>query len=628
MGVEKYKLESDVYQNLSEACTNKKWTGYLIVCSLIVCLSSFQFGYNIGSVNTITPLVRDYFEQSYFKEKFFDKAKLLQAGELKLEAGKAKFAAGMAKFTEGKDFLESKEKLLLEAEDRRDNYLDTMFSFDPIKIAAAKKFKAEKEKEIEEKYNTTVEIFMTEARKKINAGKVKLADGRQKLDDAAIQIENGTAKIEAGRIKLIAGRKKLDIVGDIMWSFFNVLFVVGGMIGAFTAKHVTDRFGHKHGILFHYVFTVIGALFTVVPFYTGTPKLAGLFVKIGRLFYGVQGGMSCILIPSYLSEISPFGLRGKIGNLHTQSLAFGILVSQVLGFSQLLGTPDLWHLVLGVPLIPALLGGVLLLIVVPDSPAVLIGDREEAKARNVLMKLRGVSNVNGEVQLICKEIADADDGEKIRFMDVIDNRSFRWPVICAVILQVAQQICGVQVVFFYSSILFATAGVPSGYLQYAIILTGLVNFLALLVFMPLVSGMSRKKLLVSTMILMIVDLICLVIFMQLHYLYGGCILPFFSVACILIFLVLFAAGLGPIPCMFLDECFQKDSRSSPTFLCIMANFVTALLVTINFPFLIKLLGGYTFLTAAGFLALTIILVFLKVPETRGRSAKEIQGDFD
>jgi len=80
--------------------------------------------------------------------------------------------------------------------------------------------------------------------------------------------------------------------------------------------------------------------------------------------------------------------------------------------------------------------------------------------------------------------------------------------------------------------------------------------------------------------------------------------------------------------MFLDECFQKDTRSSPTFLCIVANFTTALIVTLNFPFLIKLLGGFTFITSAIFLVLTIFLVLVKVPETKGRTPQEIQDDFN
>ena len=104
-------------------------------------------------------------------------------------------------------------------------------------------------------------------------------------------------------------------------------------------------------------------------------------------------------------------------------------------------------MLLGGSIVPAVIGGILVVVgVVPDSPAVLIESRAEEKARGVLKKLRGLTNVNGEVQLLCKEIADAEEGDKIRFQDLIDNEKIRWPLICALLLQVAQQFCGIQVV--------------------------------------------------------------------------------------------------------------------------------------------------------------------------------------
>ena len=60
------------------------------------------------------------------------------------------------------------------------------------------------------------------------------------------------------------------------------------MIGAFTSKHVADRFGYKGGILFHHLFTFAGTVVTVLPFYTPAPAV---LVKLGRFLYGIQGGM-------------------------------------------------------------------------------------------------------------------------------------------------------------------------------------------------------------------------------------------------------------------------------------------------------------------------------------------------
>jgi hypothetical protein len=135
-------------------------------------------------------------------------------------------------------------------------------------------------------------------------------------------------------------REKLKIKTDqveeynrFLWTLTNVAFVIGGMIGTFTSKYLSDYLGRKKGILVHYVFAIIGAILAFIAPYANSP----LCVIFSRFFYGVQGGMACGLIPTYLNEISPNSLRGSTGVLHQLAITIGILVSQLLGFRQLLG---------------------------------------------------------------------------------------------------------------------------------------------------------------------------------------------------------------------------------------------------------------------------------------------------
>lgn len=58
---------------------------------------------------------------------------------------------------------------------------------------------------------------------------------------------------------------------------------------------------------------------------------------------GLYTGIS----PMYLSEISPANIRGGIGVLHQLAIVSGILISQILGFPDLLGTPENWDVLLG-----------------------------------------------------------------------------------------------------------------------------------------------------------------------------------------------------------------------------------------------------------------------------------------
>ena len=76
---------------------------------------------------------------------------------------------------------------------------------------------------------------------------------------------------------------------DYLWTITTSLFVVGGMFGAFTAKFVLDIFGRKYGIVFHNIFTVIASILVILSFYINS----GVCVMLSRVFFGIQGGMSC-----------------------------------------------------------------------------------------------------------------------------------------------------------------------------------------------------------------------------------------------------------------------------------------------------------------------------------------------
>lgn len=193
----------------------------------------------------------------------------------------------------------------------------------------------------------------------------------KKLDSQAFSLEQTKTQLKESKVKV-------DEFNTLLWTVTTALFVVGGMVGAFTSKYVADYFGRKKGILFHHIFTVAGAVLVFIAPYVNSPEC----VIISRFLYGIQGGMSCGLIPTYLSEISPAQLRGATGVVHQLCLTVGILIAQTLGFRQLLGIASLWHILLALPLVPCFLGCLALLLFFPESPrALLINNKDENAAR-------------------------------------------------------------------------------------------------------------------------------------------------------------------------------------------------------------------------------------------------------
>lgn len=49
----------------------------------------------------------------------------------------------------------------------------------------------------------------------------------------------------------------------------------------------------------------------------------------------------------YISEIAPLNLRGGLGTVNQLAVTTGLLISQILGIDQLLGTEERWPVLLG-----------------------------------------------------------------------------------------------------------------------------------------------------------------------------------------------------------------------------------------------------------------------------------------
>ena len=135
------------------------------------------------------------------------------------------------------------------------------------------------------------------------------------------------------RPKLAEGRIKVKKFTEILWTFTNCLFVIGGMTGTFAAKYLMDWLGRKSGIILHHMVSVIAGSLVIASAMFESP----VCLMLSRFLFGIQGGMSCTLVPTYLAEISPAALRGRTGVIHQLCITIGILVGQVFGLNYILG---------------------------------------------------------------------------------------------------------------------------------------------------------------------------------------------------------------------------------------------------------------------------------------------------
>jgi MFS family permease len=290
-----------------------------------------------------------------------------------------------------------------------------------------------------------------------------------------------------------------------------------------------------------------------------------------------------------------------------------------------MGVASMWHFLLGLPIVAAFLGGFSLMFFFTETPrALIVTNKDEDAAREALIKLRNTHNVQYEIDQINQEQREANaksDSTSISIFDLFIMRELRWPLITSIIIQVCQQFCGINAVFFYSTKIFRTAGVDPSDIQYMVALTGIVNVLMTLVCVPLIDRLGRKPLLVYPMILIVINFILMTVF--LHHQVDIWYYSHLSVGCIMFFICCFAIGLGPIPFIYVAEVFGQNSRSCALAVSMLVNWTANTILTLTFPYLADLLKNDVFIVFTVIVAVAVSVIIKKVPETKGRSVEEI-----
>ncbi len=156
----------------------------------------------------------------------------------------------------------------------------------------------------------------------------------------------------------------------------------------------------------------------------------------------------------YISEIAPLTLRGGLGTINQLAVTVGLLISQILGIENLLGTVDGWPYLLGVAVTPSILQ-LLLLPVCPESPRfLLITKKEEAQARAALRKLRNSDDIEDDIaEMKAEEIAQKTES-KITMWELVRSPTLRLPLAIAIVMQLSQQLSGINAVRDIKCLLF------------------------------------------------------------------------------------------------------------------------------------------------------------------------------
>ncbi|XP_068431399.1 solute carrier family 2, facilitated glucose transporter member 1-like isoform X1 [Clinocottus analis] len=403
-------------------------------------------------------------------------------------------------------------------------------------------------------------------------------------------------------------------VCTIVWSVSVAIFSVGGMVGSFSVGVMANRFGRRRSMFLVNILAVIGGLLMGFSTICSSYEM----VIAGRLVIGLFCGLFTGLTPMYVGEVSPTPLRGAFGTLHQLGVVVGILIAQIFGLEALLGSDKLWPLLLSLTVAPAVVQCILLPFC-PESPRfLLINLQQEEQARKALVRLRGSEDVSKDMQEMKEESVKMAMEKKVTIVELFRSAAYRQPLLIAVMLQLSQQLSGINAVFYYSTGIFESAGVKQPI--YATIGAGVVNTVFTVVSLFLVEKAGRRTLHLVGLGGMAISALLMTISLLLKDIPA---MSYMAIVAVMMFVAMFEMGPGPIPWFIVAELFSQGPRPAAMAVAGCCNWTANFLVGFGFPKLAEWCGPWVFLIFMALLIFFFIFTFLKVPETRGKTFDEI-----
>ncbi|XP_067217179.1 solute carrier family 2, facilitated glucose transporter member 1 isoform X2 [Linepithema humile] len=430
-------------------------------------------------------------------------------------------------------------------------------------------------------------------------------------------IENWISELKMNR----TGEPTSQTEVTMIWSVAVSIFCVGGMIGGSLVGWVADRFGRKGGLLLNNILVVLTVIFE------GSAKAAKSYemIIVGRFLIGINAGLNAGLAPMYLAEISPVHLRGAVGTVYQLVITISILVSQILGLEQILGTAEQWPLLLCLTIVPAIFQ-ICTLPLCPESPKYLLLSRgKDMDAQRALSWLRGTIEVHDEMEEMRAEYESVKLIPKVTVRELFVNPALRIPLFISIMVMFAQQLSGINAVMFFSTKIFTMAQLDKTAAQNATMGVGAMNVFMTIVSLILVEKAGRKTLLLIGFAGMFVDTVLLAI--CLAFAGTSPVAAYFSIVFVIMFVVLFATGPGSIPWFLVSELFNQAARPSATSIAIAVNWTANFIVSIGFLPLQEAVGAYVFIIFAALQLFFTLFIYKKVPETKNKTMEEISSMF-
>lgn len=396
--------------------------------------------------------------------------------------------------------------------------------------------------------------------------------------------------------------------------FIMSMALWGTVIGAVFAGAPTEKYGRKKVLILLGVMFIASAIGSALA---QDPYTFSFF----RLIGGIAIGVSSVAAPTYISEISNKNNRGKLVGMYQFNIVFGILIAYLSNyFLAGVGGANDWRWMLAVLLIPSIIY-TLMTLGLPESPRWLFSVKNDEASARANLAIVGVENIDETIQ----EISTAYEEEKAQGSIQLFTRHHSKILSIAFFVAFFNQASGINFLLYYAPRILEEAGFAKNNSLLSSISLGLMNLVFTFVGLWLIDRIGRKTLLIIGSFGYIISL------SMVAYGFINHSAPEFMLSFLLLFIAAHAIGQGAVIWVLISEIFPTQIRAKGQAFGASIHWVFAALITLVTPVFLDSESGifkdnpwpiFAFFTVM--MALQLVWILTKVPETKGASLEELQ----
>ncbi|KAI8670296.1 MFS domain-containing protein [Fusarium keratoplasticum] len=412
--------------------------------------------------------------------------------------------------------------------------------------------------------------------------------------------------------------------------FVNAMpYITICLFAGWISDPLNDSMGRR-GVIF------VAAIFSLLaPFGMAVSQTWGQLAAC-RMLLGIGMGLKEVTVPVFSAENSPAIIRCGLVMSWQIWTAFGIFLGTCSNLA--VGkTGDIsWRLQFGsafIPAVPLVIGTWFC----PESPRWYLKKGKHFKAWQSLLRLRNtpVQAARDLYYIYClleqEKALVHESGLKVtsnvltRFVELFTIPRIRRATWASGIVMIAQQMCGINIIAFYSATIFKESGISDYTALWASFGFGIVNFLFAWPAVWTIDTFGRRTLLLFTFPNMFWTLLAA----GLCYLIEPSVENSSArVAAVATFVYLFCAfyspGEGPVPFMYSAKVFPLSHREVGMSWAVATNNFWAAVLSLTFPrMLIAMTATGAFGFYAGLNLVALVLIFLFVPEAKQKTLEEL-----